>query len=141
MTTPKTALGVTEGDREFAVQILADFGAFEEGITDQEKLAQWVRNIRRAAQRCDVQNVDEHIAQLQYEAGMYRSLYENAIVSPVPSADRRGRPHPEVVAAVQQALMKHPHFEGGPAMAFGFANTAIDAYRVAVSSTHRGSES
>jgi hypothetical protein len=48
----------------------------------------------------------------------------------------QGRPHPEVVAAVQQAIMKHPHFEGGSATAFGFANTAIDAYLSALSSTH-----
>lgn len=41
---------------------------------------------------------------------------------------------PEVVAKVQQALMKHPHFKGNSATAFGFANTAIDAYAVAVSS-------
>jgi hypothetical protein len=33
--------------------------------------------------------------------------------------------------------MKHPHFEGGPATAFGFANTAIDAYTTALTSTER----
>lgn len=44
---------------------------------------------------------------------------------------------PAVVAAVQQALMRHPFFEGNSAIAFGFANTAIDAYRIALSSTER----
>ena len=42
---------VTDGDREFAAQILEDFTTFEEGITDQEKMAQWVRNVRCAALR------------------------------------------------------------------------------------------
>jgi len=44
-------LGVTDGDLEFAVQIISDFAEFEEGIDDVEKMAQWVRNIRRAAVR------------------------------------------------------------------------------------------
>lgn len=47
------ALGVIESDRLFAEQILADFGAFEEGITDKEKLAQWIRNVRRASSTPD----------------------------------------------------------------------------------------
>lgn len=47
----------------------------------------------------------------------------------------QGKRDPAVVAAVQQALMKHPHFHGNAASAFGFANTAIDAYTVAISST------
>src|SRR5687768_3463639 len=33
----------------------------------------------------------------------------------------------EVVAAVQKAIMAHPHFEGGSCTAFGFANTAMKA--------------
>ena len=44
-------LDVTDQDRQFAADILDDFGTFEEGIEDQEKLAQWVRNIRNAALR------------------------------------------------------------------------------------------
>jgi hypothetical protein len=44
-------LGVTDGDREFARQILEDCIVFEEGIEDEEKLAQWVRNVRKAAVR------------------------------------------------------------------------------------------
>lgn len=47
------ALGVIESDRLFAEQIQADFGAFEEGITDKEKLAQWIRNVRRASSTPD----------------------------------------------------------------------------------------
>ncbi len=43
------AMGVTERDREFAAQILEDFSTFEEGIENQEKLAQWIRNVRRNA--------------------------------------------------------------------------------------------
>jgi hypothetical protein len=43
--------------------------------------------------------------------------------------------NPEVVAAVQDAISKHPHFNGGSVTAFGFANTAIDAYTLAISST------
>ncbi|MCK1367664.1 hypothetical protein, partial [Bradyrhizobium sp. 62] len=46
-------MGVIESDRLFAEQIIADFGSFEEGITDQEKLAQWIRNIRRACSTPD----------------------------------------------------------------------------------------
>ncbi len=42
-------MGVTPRDREFAAQILEDFSTFEEGIENQEKLAQWLRNVRRAA--------------------------------------------------------------------------------------------
>ena len=42
--------------------------------------------------------------------------------------------NPEVAAAVQQAIMKHPHWSGGSAFAFGLANTAIDAFTVAISS-------
>jgi hypothetical protein len=42
-------LGVTEWDREIASQILEDFAEFEEGITDLEKMAQWVRNVRTRA--------------------------------------------------------------------------------------------
>jgi hypothetical protein len=34
---------------------------------------------------------------------------------------------PEKVAAIQQAIMKHPHFDGGEVLAFGLANTALDA--------------
>jgi hypothetical protein len=49
----------------------------------------------------------------------------------------QARRDPEVVAAVQQAIMKHPHFEWGACTAFGLANTAIDAYALAVSSPHR----
>jgi hypothetical protein len=46
------------------------------------------------------------------------------------------RPSAEVVAAVQEAIQKHPHWKpglGSSAFAFGLANTAIDAYRVALS--------
>lgn len=46
MTEP---MEVTESDLEFAVQIVADFAEFEEGITDEDKMAEWVRNVRRAA--------------------------------------------------------------------------------------------
>lgn len=41
---------MTERDRMFAELIVDDFAEFEEGITDHEKLAQWVRNIRAAAE-------------------------------------------------------------------------------------------
>lgn len=44
-------LNVTDEDRRFATDILEDMGNFEEGITDLEKLAQWVRNVRHAAER------------------------------------------------------------------------------------------
>jgi hypothetical protein len=44
-------LNVTDGDREFASQILEDFSTFEEGIENQEKLAQWIRNVRTSAIR------------------------------------------------------------------------------------------
>jgi hypothetical protein len=44
-------LNITDEDMEFAVQIIEDFAEFEEGITDVEKMAQWVRNIRHAAER------------------------------------------------------------------------------------------
>lgn len=37
---------VIDFDRRYAEHILADFGTFEEGIDDQAKLAQWIRNIR-----------------------------------------------------------------------------------------------
>lgn len=37
-------------------------------------------------------------------------------------------PDPEVVGAVQQALMNHPHFNQSSATAFGFANTALKAF-------------
>jgi hypothetical protein len=42
---------------------------------------------------------------------------------------------PEVVAAVQEALMRHPFWKpglGSSAFAFGLANTAIDAYTKAI---------
>ena len=42
-------MGVTERDREFSAQILEDFSSFEEGIENQEKLAQWIRNVRHNA--------------------------------------------------------------------------------------------
>lgn len=58
----------------------------------------------------------------------------NAVLSRVDAQRQRD---PEVVAAVQRALMKHPHFTGGPQTAFGFANTAIDAYTLAMTSTTR----
>jgi len=45
---------VTDKDREFAAQILEDFAEFEEGIEDQEKMAQWVRNVRKAAIACAI---------------------------------------------------------------------------------------
>lgn len=34
---------------------------------------------------------------------------------------------PEDAAAAQQAIMRHPHFDGNSATAFGFANTALKA--------------
>ena len=47
---------------------------------------------------------------------------------------------PEVVAAVQRALMDHPYFKGSEVHAFGLANTAIGAFTSAVSSTILKSE-
>lgn len=47
---------------------------------------------------------------------------------------------PGVVAAVQEALMKHPFWKpglGSSGFAFGLANTAIDAYCTAVSRPER----
>lgn len=44
-------LNVIDSDRQFAADILEDMGNFEEGITDLEKLAQWVRNVRHAAEK------------------------------------------------------------------------------------------
>jgi hypothetical protein len=46
-------LRVTEKDREFAAQIREDMANFEEGISEHEKLAQWVRNIRHDAERSE----------------------------------------------------------------------------------------
>lgn len=34
---------------------------------------------------------------------------------------------PELVAAVQQAIMRHPHYKDGPVTAFGYANVALKA--------------
>ena len=33
----------------------------------------------------------------------------------------------ELVAAVQQAIMRHPHYKDGPVTAFGYANVALKA--------------
>lgn len=38
-----------------------------------------ILSLKTTVQRSGVQTNDERIAQLQYEAGMYKSLYENAI--------------------------------------------------------------
>jgi hypothetical protein len=43
-------LGVSERDLMFADLIIDDFSEFEEGIAVRDKLAQWVRNIRAAAE-------------------------------------------------------------------------------------------
>jgi hypothetical protein len=45
---------------------------------------------------------------------------------------RKAARDPKIVASVQQALMRHPHFAGGSALAFGFANTALDAFILAL---------
>jgi hypothetical protein len=48
----------------------------------------------------------------------------------------QGTPDPEVVAAVQEAIMKHPFWKpglGSSGFAFGLANTAIEAYVSALS--------
>lgn len=68
-------------------------------------------------------------------AAKYERMAEilEGIVSPA-----QGRPHPEVVAAVQEAIMRHPFWKpglGSSGFAFGLANTAIDAYLAALSST------
>lgn len=44
-------LFVTENDRKFAADIIEDMGTFEEGITEIEKMEEWCRNIRYAAER------------------------------------------------------------------------------------------
>jgi len=44
-------LDVSEQDLMFAEFIVDDFAEFEEGITDIEKMAQWVRNVRETAER------------------------------------------------------------------------------------------
>lgn len=65
------ALGVIESDRLFAEQIQADFGAFEEGITDKEKLAQWIRNVRRASSTPDAPPLQSSSAGNAAEAVAY----------------------------------------------------------------------
>ena len=50
-------LNVTDDDRRFATDILEDMSNFEEGITDLEKMAQWVRNVRTAAERRAAANI------------------------------------------------------------------------------------
>jgi hypothetical protein len=57
-----------------------------------------------------------------------------AVLARAPAARAPNR-DPAVVAAVQEALMKHPFWKpglGSSGFAFGLANTAIDAYCTAV---------
>jgi hypothetical protein len=60
-------------------------------------------------------------------AWVYRAMLDARPVTEPQSAR-----DPEAVAAAQQAIMKHPYFIGHAASAFGLANTAIDAYTLAL---------
>ena len=79
MTEP---IEVTESDLKFAAQIVEDFAEFEEGITDQDKMAEWVRNIRRAAIRSIREPTEDMI-----DAG-YEVCGSTGDASDIPSAWR-----------------------------------------------------
>jgi len=77
----------------------------------------------------DADTLDDLLGKLVHQ------VHANALLEAHNVAQRKR--DPAVVAAVQQAIMSHPHFVLGAATAFGLANTAIDAYTLALSSTER----
>jgi hypothetical protein len=99
-------------------------GVTSGAATPQEQVAWWEEQCRLKMAR-----IEELGDQIKARDAQLFELERRA------RHDAQRGSNPEVVAAVQDAISKHPHFNGSSVTAFGFANTAIDAYTLAISST------